>query len=108
MEKDKKVKEFMKTFVEHGMGCGDKISAILQKRHPNAKVYPLYRSAVAIEYDEKERKIYLFTSDDPHAMGQELTDKTVTEVTFLISGNRFGPDFYHIIGDRALLMKTTF
>ena len=107
MGEDTKVKEFTEKFVQHGMGCGDKIGEVLQKRHPKAKVFSLYRSAVAIEYDEEERIIRLFTAGDPHVWGEDLIDKNVDETEYIITGNRFGPFIHQIIGDRAVAMKST-
>ena len=96
----------MVDFVQHGMGCGDKIGDILQKRHPKAQVFPLYRSAVAIEFDKEERIIRLFTTGDPHVWGQDIIDKNIHEMDYIITGNRFGPFFHHIIGDKAVTMKS--
>jgi len=102
---EKEIKEFMEKFVKHGMGCGEQIGNILQKDYPKALVLPLYRSAVAIEYDEEERVIRLHCAGDPHVWGKDLIKDNIEEDTYVISGNRFGPILYQILFDKALLMK---
>ena len=44
-------------FLARGFVCGRKIADILRERHPKAQVYPLYRSAVAIEYDSENKTV---------------------------------------------------
>jgi len=103
--KEKEIREFMQKFVKHGMGCGEQIAKFLQKKHPNAVVYPLYRSAVAIEYDEKERSVKFFTAGDPHVFGKDLIEKNIHETEYLITGNRFTPFLYIIRFGKAINLR---
>jgi len=77
-----------------GNECGERIAEILKKKHPDATVYPLYRSAVAIEYDERERKLIFYLAGDPHAWGNDITEETVDEITTVqvLIGDRYGPE----------------
>jgi len=78
-------------FLARGFVCGRKIADILRERHPKAQVYPLYRSAVAIEYDSENKTVKIYAAGDPHAWGGDITPENVTEEVYLIVGNRFGP-----------------
>jgi hypothetical protein len=97
--------KFMKEFIAFGMGCGERIAAILKKRHPKATVFPLYRSAIAIEYDPQEKVLKIFAAGDPHVLGKELVDENLTEEEYVITGNRFSPLFYKILEGKAFPLK---
>ena len=99
-----KVNEFMKDFTEHGLSCGEEIAEYLKKKHPKAQVLALYRSAIAFEKDEKQCFIRVFACGDPHAMGEDLTGKTLEswESQWIISGDRFGPTLYKTLGKNVV------
>ena len=97
MKFTKEQKEFFKKFHQHGLECGEIIEEILKKRHPKATVYPLYRTAIAIEREGEQ--VHLYTAGDPHVWGLEITDKNLREDHYLITGDRFGPRFYLLYGD---------
>ena len=107
MSQEEKVKEFMKMFVSHGMGCGEEIAHLLQERHPNALVFPLYRSAVAL--DKHEKGLVIYCCGDPHCMGGEIDAKTVGEWEreYYLSGQRFGVEFFEKQLGQYLRMDTT-
>lgn len=71
--------------------CGEKIAEILRKRYPKAIVYPLRRSAIAIQYLPDKKHVKIITSGDPHVWGQDITEENVTEERFRITGDRFFP-----------------
>lgn len=105
MSEKEKVEEFTKKFVAHGLSCGEQIGAILKKRHPKAQIFSLYRSAIAIEFDEQERIIKIFGAGDPHAWGKDLITKNIDEEEFFIIGNRFGPFIHKIVFGKAVTMS---
>jgi hypothetical protein len=100
----KKVEKFWKeTMYPKGLECGSELCTILKKQHPKAQVFKLYRSAVAVEYDEENHGLTIFAVGDPHCMGEEINEKTVSSwtQTYRIWGDRFGPILYEIeFGER--------
>jgi hypothetical protein len=95
----KKVDKFVKDFRDHGLGCGSKIADIAKEIHPNALVIvPLYRSCIAIEQSEDEKKegvCTLHSYADPHWLGGEIDAETLISddfhFEFCIRGDRQGP-----------------
>jgi len=102
---DKQLDELVQAMVSMGNECGERIAEILKKQHPNATVYPLYRSAVAIEYDEQERELIFYLAGDPHAWGNDITEETVKKITTVrvMVGDRFGPELESEEDSRTLL-----
>ena len=84
---------------EHGLGCGNEIANIVREVHPNAlTVVPLYRSCIAIEQTEEQKKEGVATIHaygDPHWMGSDITLEALKSGDFykklLVSGDRQGP-----------------
>ena len=99
-EKDEKVNEFVQKFHEHGIGCGQEISELVREMHPNAiAIVPLYRSCVAIEQSDEDKKEGIATIHayaDPHWMGRDITIDTLKSDDFhgkfIIQGKREGPE----------------
>jgi len=87
-----------------GVRCGEEIAAILKKRHPDAHVYPLYRSAVAVSYDVEKRVVRIFFAGDPTVWGKPFNEENLEEVEFEVAGGRFAPAFYALSSGRPRLM----
>ncbi len=98
--KDEKINEFVQEFHEHGIGCGLEISKLAREMHPNAiAIVPLYRSCVAIEQSDEEKKEGVATMHayaDPHWMGGDITIEALQSedfhAKFSIQGQRQGPE----------------
>ena len=89
-------------FYQHGLNCGKQIAEILKKKFPEATVYALYRSAVAILYDQEEAEVRLIMAGDPHVMGRDISEKSVEEIIeeYRIVGNRYCPEIVNGLGLR--------
>lgn len=96
---NEKVEEFMKTFQQHGIGCGSKIAEVAKEIHPNAlTIVPLYRSCIVIEQSEEEKidgKCTIHSYADPHWLGGEINSDTLKledfHFEFIVRGDRQGP-----------------
>lgn len=90
----KKINDILEKMKAHGDECGVDIASYLSKFHPNAQVYSLYRSAIALI--KEEDNLWMYCCGDPHCMGEEINEKTIKawEVKYLVSGQRFGVEFY--------------
>jgi len=87
-----------------GVKCGEEIAVLLKKRHPDAHVYPLYRSAVAFSYDREKRVVRIFFAGDPTAWGKPFNEENLEEVEFKVAGGRFAPEFYALSSGKPRLM----
>ena len=101
MTRDEKLEKLVSAMWALGLDCGSQIAQILKEKYPKAAVFVLYRSAIAIEYDEEKRQLQLHMSGDPHAWGKDITPENVEEMTetYTITGDRFGPRFLDSTGD---------
>lgn len=96
---DEKVEKFMKTFREHGLGCGVKIADTVKEIHPDAlAIVPLYRSCIVVVQSEEEKKdgvCTLHSYADPHWMGADIDVATLKlddfHFEFIVQGDRQGP-----------------
>ena len=99
-----KHKDFFKKFHQHGLDCGNEIAQLLKSKHEDCLIVPLYRSALAIRINEDET-MSIFAVGDPHCWGRDINDKNLEETEYVISGNRFGPEFFMVWGEYCLPMK---
>jgi len=82
----------------------EEIAAILKKRHPDAHVYPLYGSAVAVSYDMEKRVVRLFFAGDPAAWGKPFSEENLEIVEFEVVGSWFAPELYALSNGKPRLM----
>ena len=88
-----------------GDECGVKIGEILKELHPEATIFTLYRSAVAIQ--KKDSLVMIYSSGDPHAMGEQIDLETIKkwEKVYAINGDRWGVTLNKMIEKEFVEMK---
>lgn len=99
-----KVDNFVQKFHEHGIECGLDMAKLIKDIHPDAiAIVPLYRSCIAIEQNDEDKKEGIATVHayaDPHWMGKDITIDTLRSddfhAKFVIHGHREGPEIFLI------------
>lgn len=97
-DKDEKINECIRSFRDHGLGCGNKIADIAKEIHSHVlAIVPLYRSCMVVEQSDEEKKdgvCTLHSYADPHWLGGEIDIDTLKlddfHHEFSVKGDRQG------------------
>ena len=103
IKEEKEINDIIKFMEDEGKHCGEIAGEFLQRVHPKATVFSMYRSAIAFEKDDKDYNIiHIYAVGDPHSMGKELNASTLKEWTnhMTIEGDRFSPILNYSCPDR--------
>ena len=103
---DEELIKILKEMEKLGFECGEKITEIARKLHPDAlAVVKGYRSALVILPPETDCVTVLMYGD-PHAWGKEITEETVKDMVCKVEirGDRMVPNIY-LDGNRMIMEK---